>query len=167
MTDEETKRFIWSRCTEYGDCLLWDGAVDDCGVPQMRLPGSRKVEPVRRVLLLAMGRNIAGKLATTNCRNQRCMHEKHVVALTRKQLQVRSGKKLRGNPLRAAKLAIARRKTAKLDMEKVHEMRASGMNTRQAAAHYNVTQSTAAKVMRGEIWKDYSSPFAGLGERIA
>ena len=43
MTPDEIKANIWSKCHECGDCLLWDGAVNDAGVPQMRLPGTREV----------------------------------------------------------------------------------------------------------------------------
>lgn len=164
MTPEDIKRWIWNRCTRCGKCLMWDGAVDDGGVPQLRLPGSKKVEPARRVLLKAMGKDIEGKLATTICGNQLCMDEKHAVAWSRKRLQRRSAKATNYGQNAARRLAITkkRRATAILDMEKVRQMRADGLTSREAAQRYGVTQSTAAKALSGETWKEYASPFSGL-----
>jgi hypothetical protein len=167
MTPQETKEWIWSRCHEDGDCLLWDGGTDDQQVPYLRMPGSRKVEAARRVLLTALGVDVTGRVATTTCDNPLCLCEDHCVAWTRAKLQKRSGKKLAGNVVRAAKLQAARRPTATLDIEKVREMRASGMTTREAAAKYGVTQSTAHKAMTGKAWKDFgANPFFGLGARL-
>lgn len=163
MTPEEVKRWIWNRCEECGDCLLWKQAVDDAGVPVCRLPGG-KVSQARRVLMQAMGRDIAGKIATTNCNNKRCMAPQHVEGWSRKALQKRTAKATGyGQKLtfRAAQ-AEARRKTAVLDMEKVQEMRASGMTTREAAQHFGVTQATAHKAISGGTWRDYFTPFSGL-----
>lgn len=168
MTPDEIKAHIWSKCHECGDCLLWDGAVNDAGVPQMRLPGTREVFSVRRLLLTAMGQDIAGKIASTRCGNQLCMAEKHVTPMTRQQLQKRSGKKLVGNLARAAKLAATRRKTAKLTMEQAQEMRqlrAEGVTTYEAAERYGISQGAAARVMRGDSWRDYSSPYTQLMTR--
>jgi hypothetical protein len=167
MTPEETKQWIWSRCTRCDKCLLWDGGVDDCGVPQMRVAAEKKVRPVRRVLLEALGVSVAGKLATTTCGDPRCMDEKHVVAWTRKRLQARSAKSTAygRNEARRAAIAMKRRESATLNIEKVREMRASGMSSREAAAAYGVTQSTAHKALAGITWRDYGSPFARLGAR--
>jgi DNA invertase Pin-like site-specific DNA recombinase len=115
-----------------------------------------------------MGQDIAGKIASTRCGHQLCMAEQHVTPMTRQQLQKRSGKKLVGNLARAAKLAATRRKTAKLTMEQVQEMRqlrAEGVTTHEAAKRYGITQGAAAKVMRGDSWRDYSSPYTQLMTR--
>lgn len=167
MTPEETKAWIWSRCHEDGDSVLWDGAKDDQGVPYLRLPGSRKVLAARRVLLEALGVDVQGKIATTTCNNPACLAEGHCVAWTRKQLQKRSGQKLAHNMVRAAKLAaISRERNGKLTMEQVQEGRAEGLTTRAAAAMWGVTQSTAHKALSGSAWKEYgTSPFHGLGAR--
>jgi hypothetical protein len=162
MTPEETKRWIWSRCTECADCLLWTGATDDNGTPQMRLPGSRKVHPARRVLLEAMGKDVKGRIATTKCDNKACMAEEHVVLWTRKQLQQRNGKKIAGNVARSAKLAAAAQKRSKLTMEDARMIRSTGMTWREVMERFGVSESTAYDVIAGRHFKDYSSPFAGL-----
>jgi hypothetical protein len=166
MTPEEIKGWIWSRCHEDGDCVLWDGGCDDQDVPYLRLPGSRKVVAARRVLLNALGVEIHGKLATTSCGHPKCLAEGHCVAWTRKQLQKRSGRKIAGNVVRAAKLQAARRGGATLSMEKVREGRQSGMTGRAFAELHGVTLSTAQKALNGKSWKDYgANPFLGLGAR--
>ena len=58
--------------------------------------------------------------------------------------------------------------TAKLTMEQVQEMRqlrAEGVTTHEAAKRYGITQGAAAKVMRGDSWRDYSSPYTQLMTR--
>ena len=170
MSPDEIKAHIWSKCCQDGDCLLWTGAVNDAGVPQMRLPGTREVFSVRRLLLTAMGQDIAGRIASTKCGHQLCMAEKHVTPMTRKQLQKRSAKKFASSLLRSARLATARRRTAKLTLEDAHELRrlrADGVSTREAAERFGVAQSTAAKAMRGESWRDYSNPYTQLVRRQA
>jgi hypothetical protein len=162
MTPKETKQWLWSRCTECGDCLLWQGATDDCGVPQVRLPGDRKVSAARRVLLQAMGKKIDGLIATTRCDDKRCMAEGHVVAWTRKQLQMRSGRKYAGSITRNAKLAAASAQRSKLRIEDARTIRSEGLDARQVMERYGVCKSTAHDVIAGRHWKEYSHPFAGL-----
>jgi hypothetical protein len=166
MTNEDIKSYLWARCTRCDKCLLWDGAVDDAGVPQTRLPGQKKTYQARRELLKALGVSVDKRVATTTCGNPRCMDEKHVAAWTRKRLQKRSAQTFASNAARSLKLAIAARKSvAVLTIEQVREMRVSGMTGREAAAHYGVALSTAQKALSGDSWKEYSTPFAGLGAR--
>lgn len=166
MTPAEIKKWIFDRCEECGDCLLWKQAVDDAGVPVCRLPGG-KVLQARRVLMQALGRDIDGKIATTSCNHKRCMAPEHVAAWTRKALQVRTVKAT-GFPQRLSRraaIAESRRKTAVLDMDKVLDMRARKLTGREAAAEFGVALSTAQKALAGDSWADYASPFAGLGAR--
>jgi hypothetical protein len=166
MTPEETKAWVWARCHEDGDCLLWDGAVAKSGVATARDPNTLKVGPVRRTLMIALGRYIGGKLATVSCGNPLCMAEEHLLALTRKELQQRSAPKLSQNLVRSAKLAKAARAKSSMTEEKAREIRASGMRPIDASAHFDVPYQTAAKIIGGRAWKEYgANPFFGLGSR--
>lgn len=168
MTPEEIKAWVWAKCHEDGDCLLWDGAVANGGVPTARDPNTEKLSPARRILLTAMGKNVAGKVATTTCNNPLCMAEDHVVAWTRKQLQQRSGEKLTYNMVRAKKLADVARRQSTVDMDLVRQIRAAGMRPKQAAEHFNVPFQTACRIISGTSWKEYgTNPFIGLGARAA
>lgn len=162
MTPEQIQKWIFDRCRPNGDCLEWSQAMHS-GHPACRLPG-HPTQSARRVLLEAMGKRVAGRLASCNCGNPRCMLPEHLVVLTRKQLQQRTAKETNfgARPSRRKKLAEARRKTAVLDMEKVQEMRERGLSSREAAAIYGVSQSCAHQALTGQTWNDYSNPFLGL-----
>lgn len=165
MSPEQTAEWIWSRCHEDGDCVLWDGAVARGGGPAATDPETGKTAPVRRVLMRALGFDLEGKVATTSCKHPLCMARGHLLALTRKQLQKRTGPSISANVVRNAKLAEIKRARSYLTMEIVRDIRASGMRATDAAEHWGIPLQTAARVIRHDTWKDYSSPFAGLGAR--
>lgn len=154
---------IRANCDEVGDCWEWRGALDG-SAPVMRPSGERRLVPVRRVVLELSGKKLKGKLACASCVNARCVAPAHAVGLTRSQLQTRTAKESRyGNShVRSAKMAAARRARSSLTMEKVLEMRASGLSTRAAAKRFGCAQSAAADAMAGRTWKDYNSPFTTL-----
>lgn len=158
-----TLEAIRANCDEVGDCWEWRGAVDGTA-PVMRPSGSRKLVPVRRLVLHLSGKTVEGRLACAKCLNDRCVAPEHAVGLSRQQLQQRTAKVTQyGRSLaRAAKLAKASRERSSLTEEKVAEMRASGLTTRAAAAAFGCGQSAAADAMAGRTWRDYSSPFAAL-----
>jgi hypothetical protein len=165
MTPQETKEWLWARCTCCGDCLLWDGAVAKGGVPMVRDPDTAKVTSARRLLLIAMGVEVEGMLATTNCGNPLCMTEKHAIARSRKWLQKRIGKDNSTNIKRSAALAIARRKTAILTMDLVRQARSAGMKGPQMVEAYGCSLSAAYSALRGRTWKEYGGPFASFYPR--
>lgn len=165
MTPEQIRDWIWSNCKEDGDCLLWQGACPEKHGASMRLPGTRKVVPVRRTLMEALGKSVKGYVATSTCENPRCMADEHCVIWTRKQLQKRNGQKLSVNVVFASKIARYRRNTfAVLTEDAVRDIRASGMSAKEGAQKYGVWKSTIQKVINGENRKEYGrNPFAGLG----
>lgn len=166
MSPERIVHGIWSRCHGDGDCLLWDGAVAANAGPAMSSPYTGKTTPARRVLMQALGIDIAGKIATTSCNHPLCMARDHLLVLTRKQLQQRTGPKIAGNVVRSAKLAKIKRAQSYLTMEIVRDMRASGMRATDAAQHWGIPLQTAARVLRHDSWKEYTAnPFLGLGAR--
>lgn len=160
-----TLEAIKANCDEVGDCWEWRGALDGTA-PIMRISMTRRLVPVRRFILEEAGKMKEGHLACAKCGNPRCVAPDHAIAMTRQDLQVRTARITRygKSAARKQKLAIARRAGGTvLTMEKVQEMRALGLSTRQAARTYGCCQSTAADALAGRTWKDYSSPFAGLG----
>ncbi len=160
---EASLEAIRANCHEVGDCWEWRGAMDDTA-PVMRPAGSRRLVPVRRLVMTLAGKSVEGLLACAKCLNDRCVAPEHAVGLTRKQLQQRTAQVTRygRSAARSAKLATARRQRSHLTDEIVAEMRASGLSTRAAAAAFGCGQSAAADILAGRTWKDYSSPFAGM-----
>ena len=155
---------IMDKTEQVGHHLEWRGALDTAGVPIMRRPGHRKISAVRRVIFELNGANPTGKLATYKCTSTTCLC--HITLLTRKQLQIRTAKITNYAKSPSCRMAIAkkRRETSKLTLEIVKEMRESAqtMTTREMGVAYGVSQNTAASILSHKIWKDYSSPFAGL-----
>lgn len=169
MTNKEILDWLAGQCVPgEGGCMIWRGGISTGGkgsaLPTVRHPVTRRNMPGRRVLMLAMGKDVAGKCCTSSCRNPMCMAQSHAEAITRKELQARTGPKLAGNRVRNAKLAEAARRQSPLTIEKVREMRASGMRATEAASAYGVQLQVAARILRGDSWRDYTNdPFAGLG----
>lgn len=163
MTPQQVADWIWSRCHDDCGCLIWDGAISKNSGPAVTSPYTGRTTPARRVLMQALGYDIAGKTCTTTCGHQACMEREHLVAWTRRELQLRTGKALSKNMLRSAKLAEAARRRSYLTMDLVREIRASGMRAKQAADHWSIPLQTAARVLRHDSWREYgSNPFAGL-----
>lgn len=166
MTPEQVKAWILNRCHEDGDCLLWDGAVARGAGPAVTDPHTGRTSPTRRVLMRAMGFDVNGRVATTTCGNPLCMSEEHLVALTRKQLQQRTGPTISANVVRSAKLAASRRARSYITMELVREIRSSGMRATDAAARWDIPLQTAARILRHDTWREsVGNHFAGLGAR--
>lgn len=164
MKPEQIAKWIWDRCHADGDCLIWDGAVAQNSGPAVTSPFTGRTAPARRVLMQALGMDIAGKMATTTCGNPLCMERGHLIAWTRKELQQRTGKGLSVNVLRSAKLAEVARRRSYLTMEVVRDIRASGLRATDAAKRWNIPLQTAARVIRHDSWREYAgNPFAGLG----
>lgn len=160
----ESLEAIRANCDEVGDCWEWRGAMDGTA-PVMRPAGSRKLVPVRRVVMNLAGKKLGeGKLACAKCANRLCVAPKHAVGLTRHQLQLRTAKVTQygSSPVRIAKLVIARRKRSNMTKEMVDQMRASGLTTRAAAAAFDCGQTAAADILAGRTWQDHTGPFAGL-----
>ena len=113
--------------------------------------------------MTAMGKKISGKVCTTTCGDPMCMEPEHAVAWTRSELQERTGKVLSANLIRKVKLAEAsRRRSTVMTMEIAREIRASGLRPARAAERWGIQLQLAARILRNDSWREYSSPFAGL-----
>ena len=54
-----------------------------------------------------------------------------------------------------------------MTLEMAREVRASNESGPVLAKRYGVDRSLIGSIRRGEVWKDYSNPFDGLGMRRA
>jgi hypothetical protein len=70
------------------------------------------------------------------------------------------------NVNRCAKIAKAKReRDAKLTVEQVREIRESQESQRKIAKRMGVGKNVIQGIRNGTAWRDYSSPFTGLGAR--
>lgn len=161
---------IKARCDEVGDCWIWKDSMQGGDVPAMRLPGSvdpkRKLVSVRRWIAELQGRQTKGLFATNSCKQKRCVCPDHIQLLTRKNLQKRAGQTITKNQNPAAKIArvIAREKAGniKIGLENAIAIRTGDKPVEQWAKDLNCSESAVWRAKRGEVWKDYNNPFAGL-----
>jgi len=162
MTPEQQIKMIWSRCEEDGDCLIWRGPVDKYGTPMMHDRLTNKTDSVRRILARALGRQVDGRVATATCKHKLCMAETHIAMWTRGQLQTRTAKQQKGNVAWAIAVRRGVEARSKLSMEDARLIRQNGMTPREVMERWGVCETTARATIRGDLWKEYSSPFAGL-----
>jgi len=160
-----TMEDIKARCLQVGECWEWQGAFDGAGTPVLRHKGDKKLTQVRRHVLSLKGKNIDGLLATNTCDNRKCVCPAHAAAWTRKKLQGRIAKKIRGMESRKRALSLAARKRSKANEEIVRQMRESGKSPLQLMAETGFGETMVRQILSHETWKDYSNPFAGLGAR--
>ncbi len=159
-------------CEESG-CWHWKGAISANGTPTVSVgtcAADRKVVAVRKLVLDMLGEvpPVARffPVASNTCANRGCVAPEHANWMTRKALQRRTAEltKYGASLTRRAKIEAAMRARSTLTMDVIREMRTSGMTPKQIAdsGQYPVDRFAAAQILRGDIWKDHASPFAGL-----
>ena len=166
MNTELLKK-IESRCVEVGDCLEWQGYISAGGSP--RIYYDSRMQSARKLMLQAHGKRSEvppkHKLMTT-CENPRCVHPSHLVIVPMAKF-VRDRLVANTNhQIRAAKIAKARRKSAKLTADDVAAIRASDEADHILAERYGVSRSHVSGIQARTKWRDHSvSPWAGMGAR--
>lgn len=166
MTYDEIIDYIEARVVEDGDCLIWKGSKDSKGRPVMRLPGSRKLLSVRRVVLEAKGPPLRdGQVASNTCGNPLCVNPEHAKRMTRRQLINRAVKTTRYHlrTTRNEAIAKSRRKRSPFTPEMIQEILSSPESGHAIARRLGHSQSSIQAIRAREVWKDYRNPFAGLG----
>lgn len=167
MTPQQTLDLILSKCREDGGCWIWQGALQSCGTtPTIRIPGTRKVTGVRRLVLQCCRVDLHGKFATNTCESPLCVAPDHLKAMTRLELQQKTYDNL---PLstklkRQKAIAEAQRAKAKLTPELVEMIKQSSRSTRDIAEDLGVSQHTVWAARTGKCWAPLVSanPFAQL-----
>lgn len=154
--------FVQLRCVEVGECWEWATPVTIEGkrFPSMRLDG--KVTNARRYAYeQARGPIKPGMVLSQNCGNPYCINPAHHVQVTKRAALQRAGKQGRMSQVSPTRIASVRAR-GKLSMEIAQEMRNSDEHPLVLAERYGVHKSTVYYVRRGKLWRDHSSPFAGL-----
>jgi hypothetical protein len=169
ITDEQGAYLmakIRSRCIEDGDCLMWPGSSDSKGIPTIRV--GRKIVSVRKLVLMRAGKWIDGLNAANTCGRPGCVAEEHSAALNRSELTKLAVERTQYHlrPQRNAKIAAAQRASnGVLNADMRAEIMASDESQHVLAARFGVSQHAVSDCLRGRTYRDYASPFAGLGAR--
>lgn len=166
MNTELLKK-IESRCVEVGDCLEWQGYISAGGSP--RIYHDSRMQSARKLMLQAHCKPsevpLKHKLVCT-CENHRCVNADHIAIVplakfVRERLVANTN-----HQIRAAKIAKARRKSAKLTADDVAAIRASDEADHILAERYGVSRAYVSSIQLHRRWRDHTiSPWAGLGAR--
>lgn len=159
----QTMETLLARTVEEGECLLWEGSMGNARVPQATHGG--KMVPVRRLMLEFQGKPpTSTDFVSCTCGNHLCVSPSHIQRRTKEEHVVAMGSSPNRKRLaRASKLAsYAREHRAKLTMEQAREIRCSDESGTVLADRYGVHRCLINRIKRGEAWRGYSNPFAGL-----
>jgi hypothetical protein len=161
MTDLEK---LMARTKDDAGCKVWQGGCVNRTHPAINTTGGVKL--VRRLVWAAANGPIpAGKIIRCTCGTPKCINPECLELTTYKKL----GKELgaigvMSGPTRSAAIARAKRKTqSKLTQESVDAIRSSSETTVALGERYGISQAHVSKVRMNKAWRDFSSPWAGLG----
>jgi len=162
MTTDIRLSDLLARTVEEGDCLVWTGYAQHRKYPQWRIKNINR--PARRIVYEAVhGPLRPGLQVGINCECELCVHPDHLVARPKK-LAMRKVKMTRSKRLN---IANARRANSKLTIDIVREIRASAEPGNVIELRLGLQKGYASRIRLGKVWADHSSPFAGLGRRVA
>ncbi len=146
-------------CDECGDCLQWRLSRNSAGSPQANIDG--RTQLVRRyVFTELLGRKVNGRhtRVTVTCGDELCVEPSHLVGRTYGEVLQRtySSGARSGATEYVKRLDQARRAgMAKLDWDKVREIRALSPQTLQSIANaYGIDPRTASSILKGESWRE-------------
>ena len=147
------------------DCRIWQRGCC-CGHPVWNIGG--KTALLRRALWQERRGDIPkGKILRASCGNTRCLNEEHVILTTYRDLALSLGPQVMGGHVRSANVAKAKQgqSVAKLNWDLVQEIRTSTESGVALSRRMGIGQHLISRVRLHQSWKDYSTPFAGLGAR--
>lgn len=150
---------IRSRCTEFGDCLIWPGAMNAGRSPALTFKGQNI--QIRRFIWQQMGKELRPKKAIkVRCQEVRCVAEGHLYEGKRgPTVGVKHPVSLR------AKMAAIKQAQSSLTLEDVEAIRASDKTLKELCVEYGKAQRTIQNIIAGNTWKVTTGVFAGLGAR--
>lgn len=159
-----TLEAIKDRCEECGDCWIWQGACTQQGYPIFRPFAKSPCTLVRRAAFELAGGKLKERVPlVTKCGEKKCVNPSCIVESTTKKVARAAAKRgAFSTRQRAAKIAATKRTKGKLDMDKAREIMNSKESGPVLAARYGVDRSLITRIKRGDAWKDYRNPFAGL-----
>jgi len=151
---------ILGRVRECGDCLEWAGYAIEGKHPQIRV--NWKSYPVRRLVWFLTRGPVRSEVWIANkCENPLCVNPDHLVAHTR-STALKGAKRTVSHK---TKIAAARRSKSVLTMEIVRAIRSSDEPNPVLAERFGITPGYVSHLRRGTVWKEYVTPFQGLGAR--
>ncbi len=150
-------RQICMRCTEEGECMLWQQGVNSTGYPIARIDGKPTLV-AHHVFYNLMGRmKRKGYVVTPRCGNQLCVSQECLIALTYseriKRTYASGARSTEREYFSRVKRMVNSGKT-KLDFDIADDIRANRMDVPNSAlaAEMDCHPKTIYQVKRGKTW---------------
>jgi hypothetical protein len=159
--------YVIERCRREPDtgCLVWAGAVNNCGRPVFRLACCGTRDP-RRILWEAQGRPFDPRhvFVEPQCADgHRCIEPSHQSRMTRRQAARRPGVMSSGARHSAAIVEACRRRPhVRLTLETARAIRARYIetgNAAQVAREFGIGHAHAHRIATNQSWRE-PSPWA-------
>lgn len=159
-TNAEGMRTYLERKTvhdEISGCMVWQGHASMGKHPMMRFED--KAVPARRVVWQFLRGPLTKKqIGVRESCHCLCMDPEHLVARTKAQAGKGHAVKLSTR----VKISTAQRRKSKLDTAAVQAIRMSAEPCTVVAAEHQVSVSIVSRIRRGDAWREYTGPWAGL-----
>lgn len=158
VTDAWLVEYFGRSMRREGQHLVWDANWDQqWHRAVLRIDGGHY--DVRRELYrIRTGRALGVKDSV----RPRCEHEECMAAACQVLHKAKGSKGPRHSAATKAKLAAAKRARSKYGPELVARVKASTKSYKQIALETGMKLSTVGAIKSGRLWRDYSSPWAGL-----
>ena len=156
---------IMDKVETVGDCWEWQGHMCSGKSPVIHMSQDfyglkTTMARVRTLVYVLTHQRKAKGMVTAGCGNLRCVNPDHLKVMTKANMTKMWCKQSISKSL---KITTQKRKTAKLNADQAAQIRlAKGKEAVDLAISFGVSRSTAYKVKSGEIWRDTTSPWAGL-----
>ncbi|MEY4415390.1 MAG: hypothetical protein RIQ53_2683 [Pseudomonadota bacterium] len=151
-------RQLVMRCTEEGNCLLWNQGLLSGRYPQARIDG-KSVMVARYVYVTLLGKDVRkGHVLTTRCRNTLCLAPACLCQMTygeRLKLTYASGSRSGIKEYGSRVERLIEQGRTKCSYEIAEDIRANRMHVpaAQLARELGVHTKTAYNIKRGKTWK--------------
>lgn len=157
-----TLETIHERTVEEGDCWIWQAGKSH-GTPALRHNG-KTIQVRTYIFVHLMGRQTNGRMVSMKCDNLDCVNPDHIILVTRTQLQQRTARRTQygRDPVRNAKIAMAKQKASPLTLERVREIRNMEGTMRSISRQTGICFSVVQRIRNGTSWREAANPFAGL-----
>ena len=159
--NERLLKEIKDQCIVDG-CWIWKGGIKNGRSPYVMVDG--KPISTRRYVAALAGISLGKKLASTTCRDSRCVCPEHIEPMSQAELQATVSKLTNHQSSIQRLIKLRKTKRATLDMQKARQIRSQqGLKTnKQLAKEFGVGETQIGRVMMHKVWRELENPFHQL-----
>ena len=157
VTDAWLVEYFGRSMRSEGQHLVWDANWDQWHRAVLQIDGGRY--DVRRELYRIRTGKTLGNRDTVRAK---CEHETCMAPACQVVHKAKGSNGPKHSVATKAKLAAAKRDRSKYGSDLVAQVKASTKSYKQIARETGMKLSTVGAIKGGRLWKDYSSPWAGL-----